>query len=237
MKYEKEYPLGNLEPNPWNPNEMSERKYNALKKSIESGKKGVILARKKGKKAQIIDGEHRWRAAQELGMKTFPVLLTESSDEEAKLDTLRMGIKGEYNIVRLAELIVDLEKTYTREQLEEELGFGEGELDEIKGALELPNIDENPIPLDDDDEIPVEIIIALDPRQHESFEEAIRRALEFVGREKVDNVYPVVKEQIPGYDRAMKEAQKQIDSANRSKALEKVCQGFLEWAKNQGQGS
>jgi len=237
MKFVKDFPIEDLEPNEWNPNEMSETKYEALKRSLKSGKKGVILALKRdGEKALIIDGYHRWKAAKELGIETFPVLLLEESETEAKLDTLRMNnIRGELNVVKLAQLIVDLEKEFSLDWLEKELGFSEGELEQIKEALELPEIEEDEIIPLEDDEIPVEIIIALDPRQHKTFEEAIQKALEFIGREKVDNVYPVVREQIPAYDRAMKEAQKLIDSANRSKALEAVCKGFLEWLKTQGQ--
>jgi len=236
MKFVKDFPIDDLEPNEWNPNEMSETKYEALKRSLKSGKKGVILALKRdGEKALIIDGYHRWKAAKELGIETFPVLLLEESETEAKLDTLRMNnIRGELNVVKLAQLIVDLEKEFSLEWLEKELGFSEGELEQIKEALELPEIEEDEIIPLEDDEIPVEIIIALDPRQFDTFEEAIQKALEFIGREKVDNVYPVVREQIPAYDRAMKEAQKLIDSANRSKALEAVCKGFLEWIKTQG---
>lgn len=51
-------------PNPWNSNRMSEEQFDHLKATIKKfGFKLPVVARPLNGKSQIIDGEHRWRAA------------------------------------------------------------------------------------------------------------------------------------------------------------------------------
>ena len=49
----------------------------------EHGVLQPLLVRTKNKKFEIIAGERRWRAAQQAGLKTLPVLIKDIDDEEA----------------------------------------------------------------------------------------------------------------------------------------------------------
>lgn len=60
--------IDSLEPNPWNPNEQTEFIYEKTKESIlQRGFKDTIKVRQLDNgKLQIVDGEHRWKVAQDL---------------------------------------------------------------------------------------------------------------------------------------------------------------------------
>jgi len=87
-----------IEPNEWNPNVMGEVEYAALKQDMHvHGVNGVdaILVSPKGKFLDapheelegfyvIVDGEHRWRAAKELGWKEVLCEVREISEDDAK---------------------------------------------------------------------------------------------------------------------------------------------------------
>ena len=57
-----------LEPNPWNPNRMTGAIRRKLVLNLKrDGFVAPLLVRKLGDRYQIVNGEHRWRIAQELG--------------------------------------------------------------------------------------------------------------------------------------------------------------------------
>ena len=59
-------------PNPWNPNRMTTEMYaKALESISEFGMIDPLLCREMGDHYQIIDGEHRYRAACDLGHVEF----------------------------------------------------------------------------------------------------------------------------------------------------------------------
>lgn len=67
--------IGDLSPNPQNPNRQSKFVHRKLVESIrEFGFTDPIIARRYKKGLQIIGGEHRWRVAQEMGMAEVPVI-------------------------------------------------------------------------------------------------------------------------------------------------------------------
>jgi DNA modification methylase len=62
-----------------------------------------------GRGLEIIDGEHRWRAAQEAGLKEIRVLVIDCTDEEARARTVAMNqIHGEPDPERQAALLAEL---------------------------------------------------------------------------------------------------------------------------------
>src|SRR6266481_2973377 len=76
-------PLASLEPNPFQPRSaLDPARLGELAASLrESGMVQPILVRRVGERYQIIAGERRWRAAQQLGLGTVPVTLREVADE------------------------------------------------------------------------------------------------------------------------------------------------------------
>jgi ParB family chromosome partitioning protein len=78
-----EVPIDRLEANPFQPRlALDPSRMAELAASIrESGIIQPILVRRVGERYQIIAGERRWRAAQQLGLRTVPVTLREVADE------------------------------------------------------------------------------------------------------------------------------------------------------------
>ena len=78
-----EVPTASLEPNPFQPRTTLEpTRLQELAASLrESGMVQPILVRRRGERYQIIAGERRWRAAQEIGLETVPVTVREVPDE------------------------------------------------------------------------------------------------------------------------------------------------------------
>jgi ParB family chromosome partitioning protein len=76
-------PTGLLEPNPYQPRTVVEpSRLEQLAASIrESGMVQPILVRRVGDRYQIIAGERRWRAAQQLGLERVPVSVREVPDD------------------------------------------------------------------------------------------------------------------------------------------------------------
>lgn len=85
-------------PNPWNPNEMEPEEFEALKAGIRA--KGWVRSdallvwgtnEDGAEQNLIINGEHRWRAAGELGMEVGPVVTLDGiAREEAVQWTIRL---------------------------------------------------------------------------------------------------------------------------------------------------
>jgi len=105
-------PIDNLRPNDWNPNAQSSFIFKKEKKSIQQfGFVDPVTVRKVGKKSwEIIDGEHRWKAASELGFDNIPIIdLGEMSDNDAKALTLLLNeLRGEADPLALAGIVVEL---------------------------------------------------------------------------------------------------------------------------------
>jgi len=109
-----ELPVRRLEPNPWNPNRMPEDLYQALKTHMQKGGKvdPLIVTPKLVPPITppiysyvIVDGEHRWRAATELGWETLPCEVMTLTEDEAKREGYqRNKFRGTMDVYREAEL-------------------------------------------------------------------------------------------------------------------------------------
>jgi ParB family chromosome partitioning protein len=110
-----EVPLESLEPNPFQPRTVLRPQALAeLAQSIrESGMVQPILVRRHGSGYQIIAGERRWRAAQQLGLARVPVTVREVGDEQL----LELALVE--NIQR--EELSPLEEAQAYHRLQEEL--------------------------------------------------------------------------------------------------------------------
>jgi ParB family chromosome partitioning protein len=78
-----EAPVASLEPNPFQPRSaMDPARLGELAASIrESGIVQPILVRRHGERFQIIAGERRWRAAQQAGLATVPIVVRDVADD------------------------------------------------------------------------------------------------------------------------------------------------------------
>lgn len=123
-----------VEPNTYNPNRMSAAVFAKEVKSIETnGFIDPIKVREMDGRLVIVDGEHRWRAAKELGIKTIPVInLGNISDAQAmKLTVIANELRGAPEPVLLAELLRELATMEPIDTIVAELPFSQSEIDTL----------------------------------------------------------------------------------------------------------
>jgi len=147
-------PVEEVFPNTYNPVIMGEKDFRLLKKNIQSeGFVGAILVRRATKEEKeerganyiILDGEHRWTAAKELGFEKIPLIVMNRTDDQGKIATISFNkLRGEFDSVKLAELIVDLRKRTSDEELHERLGFNVEALNDFSDLTK--DIDDFPEP-------------------------------------------------------------------------------------------
>jgi len=125
-----------LRPNEWNPNEMDGAMLDRLRKEVE--RVGFVQPVAAMRDGRIIDGEHRWRVAGEMGWRV-PVVYLDVDEATAKTVTLNMNsIRGENDPARLLDLL----GTMPDVDAEGVLGIGSEDMDRLRSALEPPDIKE-----------------------------------------------------------------------------------------------
>jgi len=130
-----------LQPNPFNPNRQASEVFVREKRSIERhGFIAPIIAREVEGRLQIVDGEHRWRAAQELGLTRLPVvnLGAVSESDARRLVVLLNELKGEPEPALLADLLKTLIKDgSTSAELAEAFPMEAAEIDSLVRATDF----------------------------------------------------------------------------------------------------
>jgi|WetSurMetagenome_2_1015567.scaffolds.fasta_scaffold01762_13 hypothetical protein len=104
-------PVGDLYPNPWNPNVMDADMERVLRANIERfGFVDPVIARMQDDmQAEIIDGEHRWAVAISLGFTEVPVFVVEADDDTAKQLTLALNeVRGVHDPAKVSVILRDL---------------------------------------------------------------------------------------------------------------------------------
>jgi DNA modification methylase len=137
--------IDKIRPNDWNPNSMDARMFAVLIKNIET--EGFIEPVIITKDSVIVNGEHRWRALQQMGEKAISVVRLDlkSTDPRAKLESLALNeIHGDFIEEKLAAVLADLETTEVDLDLS---GFDENALEKL---LKMSNAS----PIEDEEEIP-----------------------------------------------------------------------------------
>lgn len=140
-----EIPVEKIKPNPWNPNKQSDFIFEKERASIrEHGFLDPILVRGKGPGYEIIDGEHRYRAAIAEGYTAVPCNnLGKVSDSIAKqLTLITNDTKGINDQDKLKALIKSLESEIGTDELLKNLPYQENIL---KDLLAQGSIDWNQI--------------------------------------------------------------------------------------------
>lgn len=109
--------IDKLEPNSYNPNSMSELKFNALIKSIKEEKWNrlfpIEVLPEENWKYKIIDWEHRYKAMKEAWIKLAHIEISDLEDWYAKLRTLsKNSIHWTHDIIEEAQLIADIKSQW-----------------------------------------------------------------------------------------------------------------------------
>jgi ParB/RepB/Spo0J family partition protein len=132
-------PIGDIKPNEYNPNRMSEHDFELLKLSIvEDGFSSPVLVQE-GTDI-IVDGEHRWRAAKELGFEKIPIALTQMTPEEAMIATLRHNrAKGSEDIELVALMMRDFQELGCLDKVAGSLQMTDDEINRLIEDVDVPD--------------------------------------------------------------------------------------------------
>jgi ParB/RepB/Spo0J family partition protein len=136
-------PVERLHPNPWNPNRVAPEIYKKLRVYIE--REGlveplVVRPAEQPGHYQILGGEHRARVAKELGMTHVPCAIVEVDDRRAKILTVNLNeLKGQSVPALLAELVHDLSRELSLEDLESQLPYDLAQLEDLQDLLRIPD--------------------------------------------------------------------------------------------------
>lgn len=131
-------PVSAIHPNPWNPNRMPPRVMEAERESIRAyGFIDPITVREHPRidgEYEVIDGEHRWRAAQEEGYAELPlIVIPDLSDAAAKKLTVILNeTRGEADVVLLGRLLADLGRDLPDDELRLGLPYSVAELAQLR---------------------------------------------------------------------------------------------------------
>jgi len=181
---------GLIHPNDWNVNAFDEAHYPKLVESIRG--KGFMEPLKVTRDPNrtghylLIDGYHRWKAAEELGIEELPCEVWEVSADEAKLRGLQLNyLRGQPVPDRLASLVHDLNRELSLDDLASMLPWSEAELRDSLELLKLPadlsrRLEEQVAAHSAQAPIPVTVVML--PREYDAFEAATARAKQALGR-------------------------------------------------------
>ena len=97
-----------LKPNAYNPNRQDDHAYRLLVNSMrDDGFTQPVIV---GQDDVIVDGEHRWRAATELGMTEVPVVRVDMDDARRRIATIRHNeARGSHEADLVGAILADLD--------------------------------------------------------------------------------------------------------------------------------
>jgi len=196
-----------IRPNDWNANAFDPANYPKLVESIRD--KGIMEPLKVMPDPEregdflLVDGYHRWKAAGDLGLEGLPCEVWDISPEEAKVRGLQLNyLRGQPVPVRLANLVHNLNHTYSVDDLANMLPWSASQLRDSLELLKLPADLQDKLEQEaarDAAEAPIPVTVVLLGREHEQFERAMALAKEELGR-----------------------------NARRGQCLERVCEVYLQ---------
>src|SRR5215471_18090491 len=98
--------VDHLAPNAYNPNEMTEAEFAELVAEVRHLGRlpKPVIVRPNGSGYVIVDGEHGWRAAREVGLAEVPCEVVAVDDFEAMRQTYKRNQHGTHNPVRLGQM-------------------------------------------------------------------------------------------------------------------------------------
>jgi ParB/RepB/Spo0J family partition protein len=188
----KKIPINQIKENLWNPNELDEYEFKILVKNIKDKKVGYtqpIEIRQISKdKYQVVDGAHRLKACQLAGLTEVECVISDYDNIQAKLQTLAKNkIRGTLNLVKTANLIAELNKKLTLEEIGGVSAFKKVELKDSLELLKIPpdfEIKLRKIAEKEELEAPISLQFIVTREQAEVIENAINLLCE---RENIKN--------------------------------------------------
>jgi ParB-like chromosome segregation protein Spo0J len=194
-----------LVPNTWNPNRQDPETFAKEKVSLQRfGFVVPIITRSAtpGSKFEIVDGEHRWKAAIELGMEWVPIYdLGNISEHEAMQLTIVLNeLRGKPEEKKLGDVLKRLLNTETIDTLTEVLPYSKEDVGRI---AELPEFD------------------------WEGFKEKNRKA---DAERHVERIFRLKPDAAKVLDEALKKAKEDDDRVSDAEALEAIAADFLAGA-------
>lgn len=189
-------PIGKVLPNPWNPNKQTERQYAAEMESIcDNGFVMPIIVRKHPDKKgsyEIVDGEHRWKALQQITAearkgkgnvpdlvekKEIPAIVLQIDEAKAKRLTVIMNeTRGRADLTSLGTLLSELAPElgddliiglpYTPEQLNEILDIAKFDWTELETPIDGEE-------LYTQEEEAFKVVAVLDPETQQKWQNAM----------------------------------------------------------------
>lgn len=209
--------IDKVRPNDYNPNKMDDFTYRSLVDGIKKdGFIGAVVLRTGS--FEIIDGEHRWRAAKELGLQEIPAVLLDVSDSKARKLCIALNQKrGEFDQGALVELLsgLGLEGDGDYEVLGLELGIGANQIEALlqvaQDASATPAIEifDELIALSDDEPVgaPLEESRPEAPKDQDPDEvvpvkEQPVAVIFYLDKEEAEKVHFVIPRDLPPRERA-----------------------------------
>jgi ParB/RepB/Spo0J family partition protein len=131
-------PVASIRPNSYNPNKQTEHEFALLCRSIEEdGFTQPVIVAVDGE--TIVDGEHRWRAAQHLGHAEVPIVRVPMEAAQAKIATLRHNrARGNEDIEMATDVLRDLEKLGALDWAADSLDLSDAELQRLLADIPAP---------------------------------------------------------------------------------------------------
>jgi ParB/RepB/Spo0J family partition protein len=122
--------VAGLVPNDWNPNEMDSEGFAELVEEVRHLGRlpKPVVVRSNGDGYAIVDGEHGWQAAKEVGLAEVDVEVIEADDFEAMRQTYKRNQHGEHNPVKLGQMFERMldSRDISIRQLAEDVSISEG---------------------------------------------------------------------------------------------------------------
>jgi ParB/RepB/Spo0J family partition protein len=123
-------PIDRLRPSRWNPNVMTaEQEAELLKEIRRLGRPPKpIVVRARGKRYEIVDGEHAWKAARACELQEVPCEIIDADDFEAQRQALTRNRHGENDPVKLGRLFQRMmqQRSLSQRGLGTEIDLSEG---------------------------------------------------------------------------------------------------------------
>ena len=132
----KQLEIGKVRPNGYNPNLMERTEFDELIAEVRHLGRlpKPVVVRQNGDGFEIIDGEHGWRAAKEVGLETVPCEVVEADDFESMRQTWKRNQHGKHHPVLEGRMFRQMmeERNLSRRQLARNIEVSEGT---IRNAL------------------------------------------------------------------------------------------------------